>query len=149
MVHIACFEEVHFHIRNQSCCFCEMSFLKAGLYCNSTNYLRSSRSLHISLTYFLHSIISLTTVSLSLWTSRSIPISFTLKASRLPGNTLTNVLNRDHLQKPYATSSTSSYRTTILSLTDNSSYRNMVLPWALEWHPHVLIYLWCPLNLLP
>ena len=32
MVHIACFEEVYFHIRNQSCCFCKMSFLKAGLY---------------------------------------------------------------------------------------------------------------------
>ena len=34
-VHIACFEEAYCHIRNQSCCFCEMSFLKAGLYCNT------------------------------------------------------------------------------------------------------------------
>ena len=33
-VHITCFEEVYFHIRNQSGCFCEISFLQAGLYCS-------------------------------------------------------------------------------------------------------------------
>ena len=116
----------------------------------SLNCLPSSRTLHTSSTNFLHLIISLTTLSLSLWTSpRSILISLTPKASRLPGNTSTNVPHRDHLQKPYATSSTSSYRTTILSLTDNFSYRNMVLPWALEWLPHMQTYLWGPLKLLP
>ena len=117
---------------------------------SSLNYLPSSRTLHTSSTNSLHLVISLTTLSSSLWTSpRSILISLTLKASRLPGNTSTNVLNRGHLQKPYATSSTSSYRTTILSLTDNSSYRNMVLPWALEWLHHMQTYLWGPLKLLP
>ena len=80
----------------------------------------------------------------SLYTN--IPHSEGIQAAR---NTLTNVPHRDHLQKPYATSSTSSYRTTILSLTDNFSYRNMVLPWALEWLPHMQTYLWGPLNLLP
>ena len=33
-VHIACFEEVYFHMGNQSGCFREMSFWKAGLYCS-------------------------------------------------------------------------------------------------------------------
>ena len=33
MVYTLCLEEVHLNIRNQSGCFCETSFLKAGLYC--------------------------------------------------------------------------------------------------------------------
>ena len=33
MVYIPCFEEVYLSIKNQSGCFCETSFLKAGLYC--------------------------------------------------------------------------------------------------------------------
>ena len=33
MVYAPCFEEVYLNIRNQSGCFCETSFLKAGLYC--------------------------------------------------------------------------------------------------------------------
>ena len=35
MVYTPCFEEIYSNIRNQSGCFCEMSFLKAGLYCIS------------------------------------------------------------------------------------------------------------------
>ena len=34
MVYTPCFEEIYSNIRNQSGCFCEMSFLKARLYCS-------------------------------------------------------------------------------------------------------------------
>ena len=37
MVHIPCFEKVYLQIRNQSGCFCETSFLKAGLYCTRSS----------------------------------------------------------------------------------------------------------------
>ena len=68
------------------------------------NYLPSSRTLHTSLTNFLHLIFSLTTLSLSLWTSpRSILISLTPKASRLPEGTPqqtyhTETTYRNHMQ---------------------------------------------------
>ena len=51
MVHIARFEEVYFYIRNKSCCFYEMSFVKVGLYCTCTfplNTVSSIRFLEIS-----------------------------------------------------------------------------------------------------
>ena len=35
MIYTPCFEEVYLNIGNQSGCFCETSFLKAGLYCSS------------------------------------------------------------------------------------------------------------------
>ena len=34
MVYTPCFEEIYPNIRNQSGCLCDMSFLKAGLYCS-------------------------------------------------------------------------------------------------------------------
>ena len=40
MVYTPCFEEIYSNIRNQSGCFCEMSFLKAGLYCVPTQMPR-------------------------------------------------------------------------------------------------------------
>ena len=39
MVYTPCFEEIYSNIRNQSGCFCEMSFLKAGLYCTLHHHL--------------------------------------------------------------------------------------------------------------
>ena len=41
MVYTPCFEEIYSNIRNQSGCFCEMSFLKAGLYCTVKLNLRT------------------------------------------------------------------------------------------------------------
>ena len=40
MVYTPCFEEVYLNIRNQSGCFCGMSFLEAGLYCTVPGVLR-------------------------------------------------------------------------------------------------------------
>ena len=40
MVYTPCFEEIYSNIRNQSGCFSEMSFLKAGLYCISRARLK-------------------------------------------------------------------------------------------------------------
>ena len=56
----------------------------------SLNYPPSSKTQHTFSTNFLHMEISLTTLSLSLWTSpHSTLISLTLKAFRLLGNTST------------------------------------------------------------
>ena len=114
------------------------------------NYLLTLKILPIFLTNYPRLVLFLKDLYLSpLMSHLSTPTSLTLMASSLPGSSSKNVLNRTHLQRQYATLSTLFYRTTILSLTDNFTYKNMVQLWVLEWRLHMQIFLWGPLKLKP